>query len=528
TGDVLSETRFKSNQIILDIGIRSAATAVVDGPGGTPWGILGVHSASVDAFSEEDIYVLSVIANVLGAALIRTHTEDTREAMRQLEREARERLEFLARSSDVLSQSLDVDQTMHGLAKLAIERFADWCAIELVDELGRSSSIVVAHADPSRVEMARELRERYPPNPAAETGPPAVVRSGRPELYRDVPLELLEATAQDAEHLRLLQSLGLRSAMIVPLVSRTRRVLGTASFVSSESERIFDADDLALATELGRRAGLAVENAQLFGERDYVARALQASLLPPARPVIHGLELSAIYRPAAAGPVIGGDFYDFFESDDGAWSIVIGDVCGKGADAAALTGLARHTIRAASMREASPAAVLADLNEVLLRDDTTQRFCTVALARLERHADGFSMISSCGGHPAPVVVRGDGRVEPTACQGSLIGILHEVELVDTTVELNPGDVVVLYTDGVTEARVRNEVFGEEGLLSLLAGFGPRHPDEVAAAIHEAVVLPDGGGTRDDVAIVVLRVSGVPAEAPGGPALDAPGVVAANA
>lgn len=650
--DATNETRFTPNQVIFDRGIRSIATAVIDGPEDKPWGILSVHSPSVDAFSNDDLHVLAVIANIVGAALVRMvrerelkesearrrlamaagrmgtwtwdvvtnkvewddslqevfgftpgtfdgsfeqylerihpddrddvlrvlaealvvahahefehrillasgeqrwiagrgdivrdvsgaatgmvgiaadvserkQADDEREKLRLSERAARQRLEFLAGASEILTHSLDLDQTLHGLAGLVIEGLADWCAIDLVDETGRNTSVVVAHADPGKVKLARDLRERYPTDPDSPTGAPAVLRSGNPVLYAELPPGLLEATARDDQHLRLLKSLGLISVMIVPLVSRSGAVLGTATFVSAESGRHFDEDDLALAAELGRRAGLAVESAQLFAERDHVARTLQASLLPPDRPDIAGLELSALYRPAAAGPVIGGDFYDFFEAEDGRWSVVIGDVCGKGADAAALTGLARHTIRAASMREPSPAAVLRDLNEVILRNDTVQRFCTVAIARLQRRDDRFTMTAACGGHPAPVVIRADGRVEVGECRGSLIGVMEDVELVDRSVELEPGDAVVFYTDGVTEARVNGKIFGEEGLVSLLRSIGPRHPDELAASVHDAVVDPVRGGTRDDVAIVVLRVDPVPSQDGLGPtAVEGTGV-----
>ncbi len=232
------------------------------------------------------------------------------------------------------------------------------------------------------VAMAEELSSRYPPDPRSQTGVPAVLRSGSSELYPEIPDELLRSATQDEDQYRLIQQIGMRSAMIVPLVTRGQSV-GALTFVSGPSGRRFDEQDLKLAEELARRCATAIDNARLFTERAYIARTLQRSLLPAELPEIPGIEAAARFRPIGEGNEVGGDFYDLFESGDRGWTVVMGDVCGKGPDAAAVTALARYTLRAAAMRERLPSRSLRLLNEALLRQRDDRRFCTVAYAYLE-------------------------------------------------------------------------------------------------------------------------------------------------
>jgi serine phosphatase RsbU (regulator of sigma subunit) len=158
--------------------------------------------------------------------------------------------------------------------------------------------------------------------------------------------------------------------------------LAPLTLVSTTPGRVFGEKDLHLAEELARRAATRIDNAGLYHERDHIAWTLQQSLLPPALPDIPGFEVAALYRPAGEGYEVGGDFYDVFETADRAWALVVGDVCGKGPEAAAITGLARHTIRAIAMHDRRPCKVLRSLNEALLGEAWTDRFCTVCYVRL--------------------------------------------------------------------------------------------------------------------------------------------------
>ncbi len=230
------------------------------------------------------------------------------------------------------------------------------------------------------------------------------------------------------------------------------RTIGALSFVTGRSGRRFDGADLELAQELARRCAISVDNARLYTERAYIARTLQQSLLPVELPEIPGIESAARYRPTGDGNDVGGDFYDLFATGGRGWTVVMGDVCGKGPDAAAVTALARYTLRAAAMRERVPSRSLRILNEALLRQRDDRRFCTVAYAYLETLGVGARVGLATGGHPLPLHLHADGRVEPVGAPGTLLGVVPDPDLEDRAVVLEPGDALIFYTDGVIEGR----------------------------------------------------------------------------
>jgi sigma-B regulation protein RsbU (phosphoserine phosphatase) len=253
-----------------------------------------------------------------------------------------------------------------------------------------------------------------------------------------------------------------------------------------------------------------VEQALLEGRERFasLARTLQASLLPPHLPEIFGLEVAARYRPAEDGVEVVGDFYDLFDVGDDGWGVVIGDVCGKGPEAAALTALARYTVRAAAIRERRPSRVLRVLSQAVLAEDLNERFCTAAYARVVPGDDRVSVELSCGGHPPPLVLRRDGSVHRAGRPGTLLGLFEAVELSDDAVELEPGDALVLFTDGATDAKRGGEVLGEERLRALVAACaGLPRAEDMAVRLEDGIVSFQDGGRQDDLAIVVLRVPG---------------------
>ncbi len=232
-----------------------------------------------------------------------------------------------------------------------------------------------------------------------------------------------------------------------------------------------------------------------------LARTLQSTLIPPSPPHLPGLEVSAAYRPAGNGEEVGGDFYDIFQIAVDDWVVVLGDVCGKGIDAAVVTTLVRHTVRALTVQQTRPSEVLQALNEVLLRQQT-DRFCTVVLARFRRESDAWVVTLSTGGHPLPLLLPAQGGVSAVGEPGSLIGVLSAVSTHDTELRLLPGDLLVMSTDGVTEGRRGAEFYGEDRLARSVE----RHR---AAALPAELVLGDvldfqGGEARDDIAVVVVR------------------------
>jgi serine phosphatase RsbU (regulator of sigma subunit) len=297
----------------------------------------------------------------------------------------------------------------------------------------------------------------------------------------------------------------MHSLLIVPMRAHGA-VVGVASFVSAEGRRAFDETDLALAEALAMRAGAALENARLYETTAAIARTLQASLLPPHLPELPGAELAAAYRPAGDGHEVGGDFYDVFDTEDGAWWLVVGDVCGKGAEAAAVTALARYTIRAAAVRTRAPSDVLRRLADAMLRQDAGRgRFCTIACMRLDLSAAPALLTVSSGGHPLPTVLRRDGRVETVGVPGTLLGMLEDPELHDTVTELRPGDAVLAFTDGLTEARAPLRLWTAADVRDVVADA----PSTTARALVDHLVAAALDGVRsprDDVAVLALRLA----------------------
>jgi serine phosphatase RsbU (regulator of sigma subunit) len=280
---------------------------------------------------------------------------------------------------------------------------------------------------------------------------------------------------------------------------------GTVTFVSSDQARTFDEDDVLLAEDLARRAAVALDNARLYSERARIARTLQESLLPPQLPTIPGVEVAARYVAAGEGIDVGGDFYDLFDLGGG-WSVVMGDVCGKGPDAAALTALARYTLRATADHGQLPSQALTQLNDAVLRQRGDGRFITVAYARLASNGThGKRITLSTGGHPQPIVLRADGTAHPIGEPGTLLGVVEDPELSDATVDLAPGDALFLYTDGVTEAHAPDRILEAHDIARLLEGCSGGDAAEIVKCIEDAVADLGPGPAHDDIAMLAIRV-----------------------
>jgi PAS domain S-box-containing protein len=476
--------------------------------GGEVLGALEFFSKEIREPDHDVLAMMSSIGSQLGLFIERRVAEEERVRLLAAEQAAleqaeqtREHLEFLAEASAVLMSSLDYGKTMNKLAKLAVPRIADWCSVEVLEE-GEIRPVAIAHSDPSLVDRAWELRKRWPVAPNSPTGPAQVIRTGSTQLLERITHEMLRGAARDEQHLELMRNLGFRSAMIVPLRARGR-TFGAVTFVSTDPQRTYGTADLALAEGLAERAAQAADNARLYEERARVARALQQSLLPQRLPDLEWMEIAARYR--AAGEIeVGGDFYDVFEAADGGWFAAIGDVQGKGPEAAAVTGLARYTIRAAAVTERAPSRILRTLNQAII-NEWTDRFATVALARIKRSKRGADVSVSCGGHPLPLVLRATGEVETAECKGNLLGAFEEVQLGDQGLKLRPGDALVMYTDGVTEEHAGKRVFGEDRLIALLRELAGSDADGIAGRVEQAVLDFGDPEPRDDMGVLVLRL-----------------------
>jgi PAS domain S-box-containing protein len=402
---------------------------------------------------------------------------------------------FLAEASAVLASALDYEETLKRIAELAVPRLADWCGVTMPDEGEHLRSVAVAHSDPDKVAFARAYEERYPTHPTSPTGSAQVLRDGSSQLINGITDELLDASIADPEQRAALASVGMRAVMMVPMVAGGRGI-GVISMISAESGRAFAQADLELAEELGRRAGTAVENARLYRERSHIAATLQRGLLPEELPPIPGLRLASLYRPAGEENLVGGDFYDAFPTASG-WMLLVGDVTGRGAEAAALTGQARHTLRTAGMLLAEPLAALEQLNQALAqRAELTP--CTVALVHLAPDARTASII--CAGHPQPLLVRG-GQVRAVGHFGPMLGAWVDSRWRVDRVDLLPGDVLVLFSDGVTDTVGAEERFGESRLFTTLRGV--KDAEEAVAAIDAALNHFQRGAQADDTAVLAL-------------------------
>jgi serine phosphatase RsbU (regulator of sigma subunit) len=422
--------------------------------------------------------------------------------------EARERLSFLSDASALLSASLDLDETLRAFAALCVPYLSDVCLVDLIDDEGNLVERAAQAVDEESLANVRELRRRR----AALGGvggvysERAVAESGQAVVHTTITDEDYQNASVDDEHLAVFRAFHCHSAVVAPLTGRAG-LLGVLSLQLNRAGRSFGPEELALVEQLAARAALALDNSRLFHSRNRVARSLQAALLPPALPSIPGVGLAARYDVSAAEAdvEIGGDFYDVMPVGPSSWGVVVGDVCGRGPSAAALTGLVRHTLRSAVVREQVPSRVLAQTNQAMLQQIDEARFCTAAYARIDvdPEAGQVAVAVSSAGHPRPILVRASGEVEALACEGTLLGVVEDPALVDVSVLLAPGDALVLYTDGVTEARQGAELFGEERLLASLGSLSGGTAEVIAAGL-EAAVAEFRRSARDDTAILVLQ------------------------
>lgn len=427
-------------------------------------------------------------------------------AAAEAERATRARLEFLGRINEALAESHDRASIMANVVATAVPRLGDWCAIYVLTgaEDGRPE-IAVAHVDPDQVAYAHDLQRRFPYDPAARTGIPHVIRTGATQYVADIDADLLASLDLTDDEREELDRLGPQSSIAVPL-RKHGRVLGALHLVMAESGRRYTPDDVVLARTVADRVASSLENARLTDHQRAIAATLQASLLPDSLPVVPGVQIAVRYWAAGEGTDVGGDFYDVFPIDADHHGLVIGDVCGTGPAAAAITGLARHTIAGAAWHGDGPEAVLRHLNTTMLRR-TSDSFCTVVYGTLAQGEAGLTVTLTSAGHPLPVLARADGTVEAAARPGTLIGVFDAIALRPVTTTLRPGDTLVLFTDGVTD--VAPPYMLDEATVAAMvcqAAVAGADADAVADLLHLAIneVMPIEE-RADDIAVMVLRV-----------------------
>lgn len=407
---------------------------------------------------------------------------------------------LLAEAGHELSSSLDYGETLQRVAQLAIGGLADWCGVLMRSEGDVLEAIAVAHADPGLAARAREVVERHPVRLGDPTGLAATIRSGRPRLIAETGPALstgMTATEQAA----LAGELGMHSVIVAPLAVGGRPPLGALLLAMGASGRRFDEGAVELAGELARRAATAVENARLYAERSRIAATLQRSLLPPELPEIPGFRLAGLYRAAGEQNDVGGDFYDAFEVPGG-WMVAVGDVAGRGAEAAALTSLSRYTLRTAARLLGRPIPALEQLNAALQERPglSLVSVCAVVL----REAGGGRAAEAdvvLAGHPAALCVRG-GVVERVGVFAPVLGAYEGGGWSAVTVALEPGDQLILYTDGVIDTVGESDRFGEQRLAAALRDAGGAA--DAVRRIDQALTRFARGSQSDDTAVIAVE------------------------
>ncbi len=397
-------------------------------------------------------------------------------------------------------QPLSEPVTLHRVAWLLQADTADWVIVDLADEDGITRAVVAGPDNPLAPLIAGD-------DAAAAPLHSQVLQTGKAVVYPHIQDE--NALGVTAAGQPVLAVLGAGSVLSVPLRAG-EFTPGVLTLVRSPEKPAFNLSDLRVLEEIGEHIALALRTGRRQRRRSDTAAALQASLLPQVPAPMPGLDWAAAYRPGSHGIEVGGDFYDFFKSPGG-WGVVLGDVCGKGEEAAAVTAMVRHGIRLLSLWDDQPAGVLAKLNTAMLAQRETDRFVTAVAAHLRWNDDHLDASLTSAGHPAAAQVRANGVVSFTPGGGLPLGIFGDAETQTEHLALRAGDALVLYSNGVTERRAADgSIYGTARLADALT----RSPGRPAAGIVQAVeddlrAFSEGARLRDDVAIVAIRVTGIP-------------------
>ncbi|MFB6680116.1 SpoIIE family protein phosphatase [Streptomyces sp. NPDC056390] len=486
-------------------GMRSVVTVPLKVEGRLT-GSLGVAAEAPDRYSNEEALRLQFAADRIALAV-----ESAR--LGELEKLRRGSLSFLVEASDLLAGTLDRDQTLALMAQMTVPTLATWCAVyTIADQSSEPYLSYVLHEDEERIDGLKALLSKIaPPDPVptpgarvwaapGEAAQQAALRTSKRSLGLGAPASVSSGIGTT---LATAAAVG-GETVVLPLVARNR-VIGMLT-LGKPSDEHFRQEILELAEDLSRRAALALDNARLYSERMAISQSLQRSLLPPELPHIPGVEVEVIYRAAGEGNEVGGDFYDLFPIRDGAYGFAIGDVCGTGPEAAAVTGLARHALRLLAREGFGGPAVLERLNAAILDEGARSRFLTLLYGELWPQEDGSAVLKMvCAGHPLPLRLRQDGTVEPYAEPQPLLGVMEDLELYEQTMTLDPGDVLLCVTDGITERREGTRMLGDDGLADVLTTCTGLTAGAVAARIMRAVERFASDAPSDDMAILTMRV-----------------------
>jgi GAF domain-containing protein len=480
-----------------DLGFQSFMCVALKARGSILGCLTFLSCHSQRRYGRDDLDVAEELARRAAVRLdnARLYTEERR--ARAEAEQNRQRLDVLARAGQRLALSLEFEDTLSSVLALAVQFYSEHAILYLGTDPSAMTVRATAHRDEERGRRVEEVLRRYVPDPGNPTSQILeAIRTGRPVPIRPLTDRQMIDLGLPPEVVEESREVQARSGLIVPLLAR-HGVIGALSLTNSSEGVEMDRDDVDFAVEFADRVAVAIENASLYEAQRNVSHVLQQGLLPNTLPDIPGHEVAGRYVAAGLASEAGGDFYDVLELGPDATMIAVGDVCGRGPEAASVMGKARATLRALARRIDSPADLLREVNDILLAEPLAGRFVTAGIVRLERGERTVARIALAG-HPRPVLVSAD-RVVLVGEHGPLLGIFDQVEFDEAVVPMEPGSALVTFTDGI-ETR---EVHAEDRALDVLRGVAGRTAADLADAVAGAAV-PSGGDQGDDVAVVAVR------------------------
>lgn len=486
---------------ILGVRALAAVPLLVEG---RLLGSFVVYWTTEHEFDDEELRLLEALAAQIALSISRLQADAERTAAVAAMTDANQRLELLAEAGRVLSSTLDIDEQLQRLASLVVPRLGDWCWIVTTDEHGRLQQTASAHRDPARSELVADYVRQMVQTVTDEGAPRIVYRTGQPLVIPALTSERVAQSLTEPRARAALLALGPSAVAAVPLSIRGQTV-GVLCLLNGAERGPHSPADVETAVEIGRRAGMALHHARLFGQQHDLADALQRSMLtePPHLP---DCEVVVRYVPAAEGAEVGGDWYDAFRQSTGTTVLAIGDVVGHDTRAAAAMGQVRGLLRGISFSSGgTPAAVLSELDRALA-DLALDTMATALVAHVEPRGDGGASLRwANAGHPTPVLVTADGEVRllDDAWPDLLLGVQPGSPREDRSTEVRPGATVLLYTDGLVERRDRDIDAGTEELLAVLRESAGLPLEQLCDRVLGRMILPDA---EDDVAVLAVRLT----------------------
>ncbi len=499
--DARTDPQVRDNLAISDLGVVAyAGVPLTDADGRTLGSLCAIDSVQRD-WTDDELGILTDLAAVCSSELRLRIARDLADEARQRAERAHDQLAMLAGLTETLAGTLDIDEAMTRLGQAVTPHLADWSIITLSDPTGAVRRISAAHRNPALLDEVQRLAELTVARLDGRSAMLAVQRSGRP-LRRsgESPATLAERTT-DPEVVRITTRLGYSSFLIAPIMAPGgQHTLGAITLINGAQRPVFTDADERTAMDIGRRAGLAIDNSRLYRQQRHVAEVLQRSLLTDL-PEIAGLDLHARYLPAQDGAAVGGDWYDAFVQPDGSVMLAVGDVSGHDIEAAATMGQLRNLVRGnAYARDDEPGPLLARLDRAV-RGLGVQAAATAVLARVRRTANDITVTFSNAGHPPPLLLRPDGTVDVWwESPEPLLGLLPRARRTTHTRTAPAGSTLLLYTDGLIEDPARLIDEGIALITDVLRGNAALPTEDLATRLVNAAAR-----RADDIALLLVRI-----------------------